>query len=141
MFITLNARRVHFPIKTRTVQLYTIPTTTTSRSTSNARIMASSLEWQVLTVLPQEIAGEILNLRTYCDGCAQCVLYLSSNVTLTMTISMITQRNMPQRTAHHLAEVSLRAIILCVLDCSASVFKYSHAQYILHGIISRPLDF
>ena len=60
-------------MKTSTVQLHTMSTTTTSRSPSHARIMASSLEWEVPTVLTQEIAGEVLNLmsllRWLCSVC------------------------------------------------------------------------
>ena len=58
-----------------------------------------------------------------------------------MTISMITQKNLPQGTTHHLEEVSVSAASLCVLDCSAIVFQKSHAQYVLHEIFNRPLDF
>lgn len=54
---------------------------------------------------------------------------------------MITQKNLPQGTTHHLEEVSVSAASLCVLDCSAIVFQKSHAQYVLHEIFNRPLDF
>ena len=52
-FITFHASTVPSTIKTRTVQLHTMSTTTTGRLPSDARIMASSPEWQVPTVLPQ----------------------------------------------------------------------------------------
>ena len=77
-FITFNARRVPFTTKTTTVQLRTMSTTTNSRLPSDAHIMASSLEWEVLTVLTLEIAGEILNLmnllRWLCSVCLILVL-------------------------------------------------------------------
>ena len=72
-FITLHAGTVPFDIKTSIVQLHTMSTTTTGRFPSDAHTMASSLEWQVPTVLQQEIAGEVLNLmnllRWLCSVC------------------------------------------------------------------------
>jgi len=50
------------PINTGTVHLHTMSTTSTDRWPLNARIMASSLEWEVPTVSEQEIAGKMLNL-------------------------------------------------------------------------------
>ena len=116
-FITLNASTVRFAIITSTVELHTMSTTRTDRWPSNARIMASSLEWEVPKMSEHEIAGEILNLMNLLR-CARCVLYLSPNGTLMMTILMITERYMPHGTGHYLEEVSVSAVSLCAgLQC------------------------
>ena len=142
VLITLNARRVPVTIKTSTVHFHAKTTTTTSRLPSDAHLMASSLEWELPTMLWKEIAGEILNLMNLLRWlCSVCLILVLKCYTYDDHLDDNTEGYMPQGTAHHLEEVSVSAITFCVLDCSASVFKYSHPQYVLQGILNRPLDF
>ena len=77
-FITWHASTVRLTINSSTVQLHTMPTSTTDSWPSDVRIMASSLEWEVPTVSEQGIAGDISNLmkllRWLCSVCLILVL-------------------------------------------------------------------
>ena len=100
-------------IKTSTVQLDTMSTTTTTRLPSDAHMMASSLEWKVLTVLTQDITGEILNLMNLLRWlCSVCLVLVFKCYTYDDHLDDNTEGYMPQGTAHHLEEVSVSAITL-----------------------------